>query len=163
MWALGVILYECCTLKRPFEANNQCALIMKIVKGRFDPIPPENASAELIDVVGQLLTMDPRQRPSAHKLLSTRLIQEELQALGLPLPVGALLSASRCPLCLPLLVCSRLSAAGCVLLALLCWLSPAGCLLRAVSCELSPASCLLQAVACEGSPASCLLQTIMEI
>ena len=30
-WALGVLLYECCTLTRPFEARNQCALIMKIV------------------------------------------------------------------------------------------------------------------------------------
>lgn len=39
MWALGVILYECCTLHHPFDANNQCALILKIIRGKFDPVP----------------------------------------------------------------------------------------------------------------------------
>jgi NIMA (never in mitosis gene a)-related kinase len=29
-WALGVLLYECLTLRHPFEARNQCALIMKV-------------------------------------------------------------------------------------------------------------------------------------
>ena len=31
-WALGVLLYECCTLAHPFEARNQCALILKIIQ-----------------------------------------------------------------------------------------------------------------------------------
>ena len=75
MWALGVILYECCTLKRPFEANNQCALIMKIVKGRYTPVPAGNASSALVDIVHRLLILDPRQRPSAKSLLSSSIVQ----------------------------------------------------------------------------------------
>jgi len=31
-WALGVLVYECCTLRHPFEARNQVALIMKIIQ-----------------------------------------------------------------------------------------------------------------------------------
>ena len=38
VWALGCVLYELCTFKHPFDANNQGALILRIVKGKFLPI-----------------------------------------------------------------------------------------------------------------------------
>ena len=38
VWSLGVILYELCTLRHPFEANNQGSLILKILKGKFLPM-----------------------------------------------------------------------------------------------------------------------------
>jgi len=38
IWSLGCVLYELCTFKHPFEAKNQGSLIMKIVKGQFNPI-----------------------------------------------------------------------------------------------------------------------------
>ena len=31
VWALGCVVYECCTLRHPFEARNQGALIIKIL------------------------------------------------------------------------------------------------------------------------------------
>lgn len=31
VWALGCILYELCTLKKPFEADNLLGLVFKIV------------------------------------------------------------------------------------------------------------------------------------
>ena len=34
VWALGCVLYELCTQKYPFEANNQAALILKIIRGK---------------------------------------------------------------------------------------------------------------------------------
>lgn len=34
VWALGCVLYELCTQKHPFEANNQAALFLKIIRGR---------------------------------------------------------------------------------------------------------------------------------
>ena len=34
VWALGCVLYELCTQKHPFEANNQAALILKIIRGK---------------------------------------------------------------------------------------------------------------------------------
>jgi serine/threonine protein kinase len=42
IWAVGVILYQCCMSgHHPFEAKNQCALILKIIKGKYDPIPED--------------------------------------------------------------------------------------------------------------------------
>ena len=39
IWALGCIMYELATYKHPFDATNQGALILRILKGRFTPIP----------------------------------------------------------------------------------------------------------------------------
>lgn len=39
VWGLGCILYEMATLKRAFEGNNLPALVTKILRGRFSPIP----------------------------------------------------------------------------------------------------------------------------
>jgi NIMA (never in mitosis gene a)-related kinase len=33
IWSLGCVLYEPCTFKHPFEANNQGALAVKIIRG----------------------------------------------------------------------------------------------------------------------------------
>ena len=68
-WALGVILYECCTLRHPFDARNQCALIMKIMNTPVEPPPAENGSKELIALVLLLLQKDPDQRPSIKDIL----------------------------------------------------------------------------------------------
>ena len=50
VWALGCVLYELCTFKHPFDATNQAALIMKIIRGRYDPIV-SNYSKNLIDII----------------------------------------------------------------------------------------------------------------
>lgn len=55
IWALGVCLYECCTQRHPFEADNQGALIMKILKGRYPPVT--GYSAELTDVIKACLAL----------------------------------------------------------------------------------------------------------
>ena len=39
VWALGCVLYEMCTLKHPFDASNQGALILKIVSGKYQRVP----------------------------------------------------------------------------------------------------------------------------
>ena len=38
IWALGVILYNLCAQKLPFEANSLPLLALKILKGSFQPI-----------------------------------------------------------------------------------------------------------------------------
>jgi len=39
IWSIGVILYELCALKTPFDATNLPSLAMKIVAGKYKPIP----------------------------------------------------------------------------------------------------------------------------
>lgn len=51
IWALGCVLYELCTFRHPFEANNQGALILKIIRGRYEPINNKLYSPGLIDLI----------------------------------------------------------------------------------------------------------------
>jgi NIMA (never in mitosis gene a)-related kinase len=39
VWALGCVLYELASLRHPFEAQNQGALVLKIIRGRYAPLP----------------------------------------------------------------------------------------------------------------------------
>ena len=63
----SVCSYECCTLTRPFEARNQCALIMKIVNSEIQPPPVDSVSTELRRLVTSLLQKDPNARPTVRK------------------------------------------------------------------------------------------------
>jgi NIMA (never in mitosis gene a)-related kinase len=57
IWSLGCVMYEMCTLRHPFEAANQAALILKILRGKFAAIPPIY-SRSLIELVDKLLEKD---------------------------------------------------------------------------------------------------------
>jgi len=39
IWSLGVMFYELCALKPPFDGTNIHFLGMKIVKGEYSPLP----------------------------------------------------------------------------------------------------------------------------
>ena len=39
IWSLGIILYELCALKPPFDGDSIPALAMKIIKGYYSQIP----------------------------------------------------------------------------------------------------------------------------
>ena len=39
IWALGCVLYEMCTFKKAFEAPTLPALVLKIMRGNFQPLP----------------------------------------------------------------------------------------------------------------------------
>lgn len=68
IWALGCVIYELCTAKHPFEANNQGALILRIVRGKYSPIPT-TYSNELGELVDSCLSRDYRKRPKAGEIL----------------------------------------------------------------------------------------------
>ncbi len=70
IWSLGCVLYELCTLRHPFEAANQGALILKILRGKFNPIP-SIYSKPLHDMIDLLLKKDYRQRPTITDILSS--------------------------------------------------------------------------------------------
>jgi NIMA (never in mitosis gene a)-related kinase len=85
-WALGVLIYECCTLRHPFDARNQCALILKIIQAQVEPPPSTTTSDILCNLVLWLLQKDPINRPSTKDLLNEKIIREKLIEHELDLP-----------------------------------------------------------------------------
>lgn len=82
IWALGCILFELCARRRAFEARNQAALILRIVQGQRDELP-EDTSRELLAVVDACLQLEPKQRPTAARLLEMPAAQSWAESLGL--------------------------------------------------------------------------------
>jgi NIMA (never in mitosis gene a)-related kinase len=70
VWALGCILYELCTLKKPFEADNLLGLVFKIVTDQPAEIPSSKPySKEIRQLIDMLLEKDPKNRPSIADIL----------------------------------------------------------------------------------------------
>jgi serine/threonine protein kinase len=76
MWALGVVLYEIMSLKRPFRAATMKELMQNIVTATYEPLPPGVFSKELCDIVAALLQLDPAKRPSLRDLFQNKHIRE---------------------------------------------------------------------------------------
>ena len=62
VWSLGCILYELCTLKHAFSAENLLGLVFKIVQDKQDPVP-DIYSADMRNLVSLLLNKDEKKRP----------------------------------------------------------------------------------------------------
>lgn len=97
MWALGCVLYELCTLKHPFDANNQGALFMKIIRAAYTPVTGQYSS-ELKQLVDLCLSKDYKKRPSAATILSRPGMRERAMGLNIAVPEGSILSGSALPL-----------------------------------------------------------------
>lgn len=69
IWSLGVLLYEICALKMPFDANNIPLLSLKIIKGTYNSLPI-SYSAELRSLVKSMLNLDETKRPNINEILS---------------------------------------------------------------------------------------------
>ena len=91
VWALGCVLYELCTLKHPFDALNQGALLLKIIKGNYTPIS-SNYSNELREIVDLCLCKDFRKRPNIPGILNRPLVKERAVALNIFIPPTSVLS-----------------------------------------------------------------------
>ena len=78
IWSLGCVLYELATMKHAFEAPSMRALIAKIIKGQYAPLP-STRSKELRDLVDRMLTIDCNKRPSINDLLSTPVMKARIQ------------------------------------------------------------------------------------
>ena len=68
IWALGVILYQLCSLRLPFEANSLPVLALKILKGSFPPVPNQ-FSKDVKTLILQMLQVDQKKRPSIDAIL----------------------------------------------------------------------------------------------
>eukprot|EP00736_Rhodelphis_marinus_P011670 Rmarinus@m.30200 len=83
VWALGCIIYEACNYKHPFDASNQAALVLKILRGKYEPV--HTTSTELRTVVDECLTRDQEFRPTVQALLTRHGVQEKAAELGFEL------------------------------------------------------------------------------
>ena len=80
IWALGILLYEMCALRPPFNGRNLSELGMRITAGVYPQISSEY-SRDLRVLISNLLIIDPKRRPNIHKVLKTPLIQSRMQSL----------------------------------------------------------------------------------
>lgn len=68
MWSLGCMIYELATLRPPFTGDSFPSLKRAVTQGRYSPIPSKYSDA-LSRVIGHMLKLSPRHRPSAAALL----------------------------------------------------------------------------------------------
>ena len=74
IWSLGVVLYEMCCLKLPFESDNIAQLSIKIMKGKYDPIP-NKYSKNLANLIKDMLNLDQKLRPNITEVMQSPLIK----------------------------------------------------------------------------------------
>lgn len=75
VWALGCVLYEMTTLSHAFDANSLNGLATKIVKGKYPPIHSKY-SRYLRELIGQMLLINPQQRPDLEQILRKPFIKK---------------------------------------------------------------------------------------
>ena len=78
VWALGCVLYELCSLRRPFEADNLLGLVWKIVHCQPRDITEAGYSNELRGLVAVMLHKDSSKRPSIKEILMLPFIQQRV-------------------------------------------------------------------------------------
>ena len=65
VWSMGVMLYELCALRPPFDAPSLHMLSMKIIRGVYQPIPTQYTSS-LKALVASCLSIQPSRRPTVN-------------------------------------------------------------------------------------------------
>jgi NIMA (never in mitosis gene a)-related kinase len=82
IWALGCVLYQMCAGHYPFEAQSLPLLTIKIIAGRFKPIP-SHYSLELTETIRQCLSVDQKRRPSVIHILDKPFIKNFIKSNGI--------------------------------------------------------------------------------
>lgn len=69
LWALGCVIYELCTLNKPFDGSNLLAVCNKVVDSEPESID-DTRDPVLKQIVSRLLDKKPEERPRAHELVA---------------------------------------------------------------------------------------------
>jgi hypothetical protein len=91
VWALGCVLYELASLKHPFDASNQGALILKIIRGKFPPLTA-SYSPHVRQLIDACLRKDAARRPSVSEVLALPVVAQMAGLLAIDLPAPASVS-----------------------------------------------------------------------
>ena len=75
VWALGVILYELCSLRKPFAGQNEEELYKHITKDQVAPIA--SISSDLMALLKKMLNKDPTKRPTVRQIIDTDFIRNK--------------------------------------------------------------------------------------
>ncbi|EAR85026.2 plant dual-specificity MAP kinase kinase family domain protein (macronuclear) [Tetrahymena thermophila SB210] len=78
VWSIGVVLYEMCCLRPPFQGESLQNLALNIVKGQYQPIP-NIYSQDLKKLVSNLLQNRPESRYSIQQILGLPFIRNRIK------------------------------------------------------------------------------------
>ena len=78
IWSLGVLFYEMCSLKPPFDASSLHFLALKIVRGVYNPLPRQ-LSQSIRSLIAKLLKTDQNRRPTIHEILKEPIIRNRIK------------------------------------------------------------------------------------
>lgn len=78
IWSFGIIIYEMCNLRLPFEAQHYNALAIKILKGSFPSITP-TYSKQLRDLIISILSPKPQNRPTIVDIMNKPFIRPRIE------------------------------------------------------------------------------------
>lgn len=85
IWSLGVILYELCCLRPPFQGNTLLDVARMVSTGKYQPLP-SHYSHHLHRCVAWMLQLDYSKRPNVVQLIN--FAEERLSKLQCTLPAG---------------------------------------------------------------------------
>ncbi|CAK68500.1 unnamed protein product (macronuclear) [Paramecium tetraurelia] len=79
IWCLGVVLYEMCNKRPPFEGDNIAQLALKVVRCEITPTL-ECYSTKLRNLIGKLLSGKEHRRPAINEILREQLIRDRIKS-----------------------------------------------------------------------------------
>ncbi|CAD7967410.1 unnamed protein product [Amoebophrya sp. A120] len=82
IWGIGCVLYELICGKHAFGANSLNGLAVKVLKGKFTPIPNNvKCSKEIQTLIKSLLSVNPQHRPSISEMLHLPIIRRKIKTM----------------------------------------------------------------------------------
>jgi NIMA (never in mitosis gene a)-related kinase len=82
IWMLGCVVYELCSLKKPFTADNLVILMKNIVTEEVPPIP-SHYSEDMRAIVKLLMKKDQNERPFIREVLEHDIVQKKMKELNI--------------------------------------------------------------------------------